>query len=317
VSSVRKAYLPLWLHLQLPDMTFRNGVSIRSLSEAEKPDVSSWGQFMSPDEIRRVSQFGRWMCLDFEVEHPHQGGGTPIEAKASRTLANTMLALQVVAPVGCYIFDVFIQSGDTSLNLYQVDHNQILTSAGCARMSGAGTLSLEEIEKVVDGVLALIETEQPRLNTPLGLLLNGMSGGDIYVKTLLWVAAMDSILMAEKAKAFKQRLCKILGSETEVFPGLEAQGVPPYSVDDLASDIYVLRNQIAHGGVILSRFLELPPVSSKRNVNASYPGLVTYVNVLHEASIVLLCRLLRHIILRDMLPIFTAPKQWKHFLEVK
>jgi hypothetical protein len=317
VSSVRKAYLPLWLHLQLPDMTFRNGVSIRSLSEADKPDVSSWVQFMSPDEIARVSQFGRWMCLDFEVEHPHQGGGTPIEAKASRTLANTMLALQVAAPVGCYTFDIFIQSGETSLNLYQIDHNQVLTSASCARMSGAGALSPEEIKKVVDGVLVLIETEQPRLNTPLGLLLSGMSGGDKYVKTLLWVAAMDSILMAEKAKVFKQRLCKILGPETEVFPGLEAQGVPPYSVDDLASDIYVLRNQIAHGGVIPSRFLELPPVSSTRNVNASYPGLVNYANVLHEASILLLCRLLRHIILRDLLAIFTAPKLWKHFLEVE
>ncbi|MEO6803123.1 MAG: hypothetical protein ABI197_07765 [Granulicella sp.] len=115
---------------------------------------------MSPDEITRVSQLSRWMCLDFEVEHPHQGGGTPIEAKASRTLANTMLALQVAAPVGCYTFDIFIQSGDTSLNLYQIDHNQILTSAGCARMSGAGALNPEEIEKVVDGVLALIETEQ-------------------------------------------------------------------------------------------------------------------------------------------------------------
>lgn len=317
MSSVQKAYLPLWLHLQLPDMTFGNGVSIRSLAEAEKPDVSSWGQFMSPDEMTRVSQFGRWMCLDFEVEHPHQGGGTPIEAKASRTLANTMLALQVAAPVGCYTFDIFIQSGDTTLNLYQIDRNQILTSAACARMSGAGALSREGIEKVVNGILALIETEKPRLNTPLGLLLNGMSGGDMYVKTLLWVAAMDSILMAEKAKVFKQRLCKILGPATEVFPGLEAQGVPPYSVDDLASDIYILRNQIAHGGVILSRFLELPPVSSTRDISATYPGLLTYANVLHEASIVLLCRLLRHIILQDMLPVFIDLEQWERLLKVK
>ena len=317
MSSIRKAYLPLCLHLQLPDMTFRNGVSIRSLSNSEKPDLSSWGQFMSPDEIARVSGFGRWMCLDFAVKHDHQGGGTAVEAKASKTLANTMVALQVAAPVGCYIFDIFLQAGGPSLDLYQIDHNQILTSTGCARMIGDGSLSPEEIKKVVNGVLALIESGEPRLSTPLGLLLSGMSSGDPYVKTLLWVGAIDSILMASKAKVFEERLCRLLGADTEVFPGLEDHGVPPYSVKGLAFDLYSLRNQIAHGGAILPKFLQRPSAGSAVNASASYPGLSTYAGVLHEASILLLSRLLREIVLRDMLPTFCELKQWEQLLKVR
>src|SRR5690348_14023579 len=89
----RRAYLPLESVALPPVVQFANRAVITDLTEGERPNLEQWSEVLSKEEIRALRKLQRWIIYDFEDESRDPSG------KADTLLADTLIALQVAAPV--------------------------------------------------------------------------------------------------------------------------------------------------------------------------------------------------------------------------
>jgi hypothetical protein len=105
---------------------------------------------------------------------------------------------------------------------------------------------------------------------------------------------LEAIFDSKNRHDFKSKLTALLGGSTPAFPDWNSPefGPPPYTVDAIAIDLYMLRNKIAHG-VDLKKAAEdkKTPVDLLKRA-ALIPELPerTYAGILGEAAMYLLCR---------------------------
>ena len=133
---------------------------------------------------------------------------------------------------------------------------------------------------------------------------------------LLWMIGFDALLAAHGEARFVSRLCCLLGEGVRVFPGDRAGRRPAYTVGDLASGIYQLRNQTAHGDRIRKQYLERiefrfePAIPEYLRI-----GEWTYQSLLFEAALFTLSAVLRRVILDRHLELLKEPRAWKNYLD--
>jgi hypothetical protein len=172
------------------------------------------------------------------------------------------------------------------------------------------------IQSVVNGVIAILETGNPRVANPIRLFEQGLISTNSYIRILLWVTAMDGILMAVKESVFVARLCSFLGAASQVFPPEDGVYIMrATTVGDVAEDLFSLRSSLAHGTAIRRRFWE--PREDLRHLfsPAAYVGFPTYATLLEEAALSLLSRMLRKIIVEALVDDFSNVKKWRARLD--
>jgi len=122
--------------------------------------------------------------------------------------------------------------------------------------------------------------------------------------------------MAGGTSTFGERLCNLLGQGTPVFPSAEFIGQPRYTVGDVADDLCDLRNAIAHGNEIPSKFRKETGFEDARGkLIDGYSSAYQYRNVLEESALFLLCAALKTIFIRDLTDNVADEKRWRAYLK--
>src|SRR5262249_41896838 len=124
------------------------------------------------------------------------------------------------------------------------------------RFIGFGSHRLEYIQTVISMVERVFNQKIVRFQTPVQLLTEGLKSRHYLISFLQWCIALDALLIAERRGVFERRIVGFLGADSFVFPFGEHGYQPPYTVGQLAGDLYELRGFIAHGYEIPHKFRE-------------------------------------------------------------
>jgi len=306
----RRVYLPLTCDVTPSVLRFATGVEVIDLPEAERPNLETWGEILSRQDIRKFRETERWLVYDYGYP-PGNRTPDPVEL-----LHNTFMALQVAAPMGCDRFIIFTKNLDSEYSDLTVHARNRLHSCGWACLLGWGGITPDQLLNIVNGVLQSIHDKQTRFMNPVRLLEHGLYSSEPYMQTLMWVMGLDGLLMAVNRPLFISRLCRLLGPTTAVFSPLSDCGLigRTYTVEQVAGEMFDLRSTIAHGKPIPERFWRPLPDITIGTYQAAYRGMPTLRNVLAEGALLLLCQALRTIILNGLMPTFSSAKTWRDYL---
>ena len=170
----------------------------------------------------------------------------------------------------------------------------------------------QEVQSVVDGVTHILQKGDPRAANPLRLFQNGLANRNPYIRILLWVTAIDGILMAVKKDLFVSRINALLGASSLVFPVEDGVFIErSITVQEIANDLFKLRSELAHGQVISRRFWEVRDDLRSLLPQTVYPGPPRYDLLLEEAALSLLTRIFRLIIFEELAEDFLDVKKWR------
>jgi hypothetical protein len=262
-----------------------------------------------------------WLVYDFS-DDPIQFDETKrtIERKAAMELVrNTSLAYQLMRPVGTDdtggIVILCERAGD-KLIPGPVETHPPLDTTSWGKLTGLAGIDPTEFSSVVEGVHDVMRSKRVRLRTALYLLETGLQSANRHVALLLWVAALDAVLMAGGAKKFAKRLSTLLGSDSFVFPAVEPSGQPKYRVGEVAEDLYELRNTIAHGNEISRKFNKrIGFQDCTKILLEGYDSGYQYGFVLVESALFLLCAALRKVFVEKLIQTVAEPRAWRKYLE--
>jgi hypothetical protein len=125
------------------------------------------------------------------------------------------------------------------------------------------------------------------------LLHLGLEHFHPLVGGLLWVMGLEALFDSQGRNDFKNKLCECLGSSERAFPAWSS-GQPAYTVEDVAIDLYMLRNKIAHGVDVRKAASDATsPVDLLQKHTLPSSESVEYALILSEAACYLLCQVLR------------------------
>jgi hypothetical protein len=108
-----RAYMPLKSIADPPRVTFSNGVRVVSHDEFKPPTLETWEQVFGPKDLKEMREWKLAIACDWS--EPTIPGIKRDQAPPEIRLANTNLALQVVAPTGTS-FSACITEQDEGIN---------------------------------------------------------------------------------------------------------------------------------------------------------------------------------------------------------
>jgi hypothetical protein len=269
-------------------------------------------------EENSVLKTAHWLCIELKCDPPHNNVHSLVKDLAS-DLRSAMLAFQVWCPKGW--------SG-TIVNTIRTDEGPIRVHSVClpehyaagywASLLRVDELHVDDLKKLIDGTLSALKSECTQVCNPFQYLEIGLQTTVNHPKAggLLWMIGLDALLGAQGEALFTARLCRFLGKDTRVFPIDFASRRPVYTIGCVASDIYTLRNQIAHGDRIANRYVD--EVEFEFDQPDPYGllgiGKWSYQSILWEAALFALCASLRKVILEDHLERVKSFREWKRWL---
>lgn len=208
-----------------------------------------------------------------------------------------LMALQIIKPVSTLGF-VYkgTDYGGSSINA-AIEALPPMHAAEWARLKQFDAACLAEAITLIPRVqAALMGTCVPQKNAITTLQL-GMETYTYhqYIAGLLWVMGMEAIFDSQNRNDFSDKLCNLLGEDTPAFPNWAEVETPfPWTVKDIAIDLYMLRNKLAHGVDLGSAASDKKtPVDLLKIVRLhEYSQDRYYSMLLAEAACYLLCRVI-------------------------
>jgi hypothetical protein len=304
-----RAYIPLkTVPAAYPfPLKFENGVTLVSHEEFPPQHFKGWDEVFSRRELQDLSQWHQAIACDYGGDEGIQGKASP-EAR----LANVRLALQLAAPIGTFLSVCIRERDDGETPSLITTRFEEFHGTPWSRMKGFTGMTAGQVQSIVNGLAHILEQGNPRTATPIRLFEHGLVSRDPYIRILLWVTAIDSVLMAVKADVFETRLCVFLGADTKVFPPEDGVYIQrPTVVKDVARDLFTLRSLLAHGRPIEQRFWEFREDLRELLGTQAYGSTPRYRVLLEEAALSVLTRVLHTIILDDLVNDFVSAKKWK------
>jgi len=133
---------------------------------------------------------------------------------------------------------------------------------------------------------------------------------------VLWMMGLDGLLAAERQVVFSNRLQKLLGKDTRIFPEDWAGRRPTYTVAELAANMFEFRSLITHGREILQKYRE--PIAFQFE-----PGELDYLAVekwsrgtlMIESVVFALIAALRTVINDSLMERIRSQRVWKRWLD--
>jgi hypothetical protein len=306
--------LPSWRVRR--EMQILPDVLIRHTPAGIGDDLVPWSHYFSGRQIEALRS------SKFSLQHKFMDApAKESDAKriAKESIINAFLAYQVVLPAGTHETGGFVILCRRNLSGLEPSSAAVLppmfpTPWG-KKMSVRAEVNRKEISSVASGIQQASHAKTSRLLNALQLLKLGFQASDMLIRTLIWVTALDGLVLAGNGRAFVSRLKRFLGGTTSVFPVLPGLGHPKYMVGEVVEDLYEIRNHIAHGRALEGRFEE--PVSSCTSNSQLLHRDGTrykYYEVLHECALFLLCMTVREICSRKLVETISDTKRWRTHL---
>jgi hypothetical protein len=151
-----------------------------------------------------------------------------------------------------------------------------------------------------------------KLQNPILLLEHGMQIGNASLGSLMFVMALDMLLMAGGTAPFVERLGGFLGPQSYVFPPdsvLHRQA--SVRVRDVLADMFEFRNKIAHGQ-------EIPAKPYRQRYDLLYEGGgrindddYGYSDLMCEGALFLLAKALRKVFVEGLIGDIREEARWR------
>jgi hypothetical protein len=283
-----------------------------------KFDDSGWGELFSQRHIRHLSKTELWIYRFFEDD---AGPGSRAHALAMEDVDNAALAFLVDCPAELNPTEFSEITSVCEIRGHElipstVNLRQPYYCFSWARVIRELRTTEDQVGLIGEGIGQCISGRVVRVVNALRLLELGLYTTEPYIRLLLWVGALDSLLMANTAENFALRLKSLLGPEAFVFPASDVLGQPGYRVADVADDLYELRSVIAHGREIPEKYWKPTEFKEKpKEPLAEYPDCKLYNGLLSGCALFLLCAALRKIYLEGLAHLVADPSRWRGFLE--
>jgi hypothetical protein len=251
---------------------------------------------MNKSEYEEAENASHYLVYSYENCPVVQSGH---EAKKSDEIFyGGLMAFQIIKPVSTlgFIYRGTDYGGD-SIHA-AIEERRPMQAPEWASFKPFDRTFLNESIALIPRVQAALEgTSVPLINAITTLQL-GMEIWSFhpYLAGLLWVMGMEAIFDSHNRIDFSNNLCNLLGSSTLVFPDwTELIRYPTRTVQDVAFDLYVLRNKLAHGADLMSAANDKTnPVDLLKTVRIhEYSQDRPYSTLLSEAACYLLCRVIQ------------------------
>lgn len=292
---------------------FGDGISIRELSPVLW-DVSIAKTFISAHDRDELAATRYWLCAIKEVEHVYGDVGDDLYPKAMYALSS----LQIICPSGSKnVFLKFVHSERGYDNIGS-KHPKELCSTLIGRITSAEDLGLaRDFEAVYAGVKRAFTEKIVRLQNPVLLLDHGMQIGNVNLGALMFVMALDMLMMAGKTVPFVERLGGFLGPQSYVFPPdsiMHRQ--PAVKVQEVIEDLYEFRNTIAHGQEIPERpYRQKYDMLDQKGSRINYDDYY-YAELMCEGALFVLAGALRKIFIEALVDDVRDEEKWRFKLRL-
>jgi hypothetical protein len=299
--------MPLKSGANPPSIEFKNGVKVVIYKELQPLPLNGWEQVFSLEELKELREWHLAIAYQWNSDQQVQNESSP-----EILLSDTLLALQIAAPIGTFL-SVCIREEDTGgIPLLRTTRLERFHGTAWSRMRGFSGMTTPVVRSVVDGVIDILQKGNPRAANPLRLFQNGLASTNPYIRILLWVTAIDGILMAVKQNLFVERICALLGADSLVFPIQDDVFIQrSTTVRKVAGDLFQLRSELAHGQAISRQFWEARDDLADFLPSSVYQQPPRYHHLLEEVALSLLTRIVRLVILDGLVEDFSDPKKWK------
>jgi hypothetical protein len=290
----------------------------RDIQVIEKPTFNE--NSLPLRNLRRTEEeeaLGRshWLCIESGCEwhERHQ-----MLQRSELTLRNAMLGFQLWAPKGWDGIIIGAQCAGGQLNVETVSCPEPYPMSRWSNLIDIKKLDTDELAPLVEGTLVALESTSVPAKNPFQFLEIGLQTAFNHVRAgaLLWTMGLDGLLAAEKQDRFAERLKRLLGENTLVFPEDGVGRRPVYTVGEVAAKMYDLRNLIAHGKEILETYRK--PIDFKFEPPELAYLIVkkwTYEMLLQESSLFTLIAALRKVITSGHIATMNDKRAWEKWLD--
>lgn len=266
-------------------------------------------------EEEKVLDRSHWLCIEEDCEWRQRD---TVLNRLDDALRTATLGFQLWCLKGWDGLTINVQVRDGEMPVENVSCAEPYRASEWSKMMDLKTQDVAELGPLVEGVFALLESGAVRLINPLRFLEIGLQTAFNHIRAgaLLWTAGLDALLAAEKQVWFAARLKSFLGSDTRVFPPDWVGRRPLYKVEDVAANMFDLRNLLAHGKEILPKYRE-PIRFEFEPEEFAYLAVKewTYETLLYESSLFTLVAALRKIIADGIMQSVADKRAWEALLD--
>jgi hypothetical protein len=294
---------------------FSNGISVRRVEPILWKQAIVNG-FISENEKGYIAKTDLWLTTGKSVDDPVNQGNELYEK-----LRWAMFGVQIICPSGGKNLYLKFHHTKGGFDNIGSNHPPELNSTIMGRITFLRTQRFaEDFEAVYEGINRAFTDKIIRLQNPILLLEHGQQITNVPLSTLFWVMGLDMLFMAGgDINRFEDRISGFLGPDTLILPFSSITGQQPATrVKDVLRDLYELRNKLAHG-------LEIPktPYRQKYLLLGDTSGAsvlhgvdYSYLNLMHESALYLLCKSLRKIFLDELVDTVKDESRWKLHLKI-
>ena len=278
------------------------GLEIRRLNGLERAAVERSQALLEHHDIDDVAVRGCWLCYQFENPHPADNVRHRRRQEAAiKLMLHGMYAIQILVPIGAPNLFLLYRHTSDGLALESAQHRPPYIGTAWARLAAAPASFAEDIPLVLERLHTVFQQPILRLQIPVWLLEQGLVAPDRHIRILLWATGLDGITRSGGVCAFSERLCGLLGGHTAVFASDREGRQPHYRVAEVAEDLYLLRNEMAHGLPFHEKFRKTKGfLDCNGQPIAEQFADWRYDHVLEECAGILLCRALREVFVRNV-----------------
>ncbi|MGD0359009.1 MAG: hypothetical protein ABSA73_15525 [Terracidiphilus sp.] len=250
---------------------------------------------MNQLQFEDAGKVSRYLVLRYDVPMLPSERMDAIE-KAEVTFRSGLSAFQIIKPVETLGLIFRGEDLHRSINVEQVEYRHPTDAGEWARLKRLDIKLLPQVIAMIPRVRAVLEGTSAELKNAVTLLQLGLENYHPLVAGMLWVMGMEAIFDSANRNDFRNKLCACLGPNTLAFPDWnDLTGPLPYVVKDIAVDLYMLQNKLAHGVDLRKAATDrTSPVDLLKTVKI-HPDLedTTYALLLSQAACFLLCQVIQ------------------------
>jgi len=288
-------------------------IQIIERPEFDEVDWRFWNLRRTEEEA--VRERSHWLCIEHESEWIDHAR---LNAMAD-DLRTSMLGFQLWAPIGwdALILDCW-RTNKGPLTVVRVHVPEAYATPRWGTMLDLRRLDPEQLATLVEGTLNALESGCVPLVNPFRFLEIGLQTAVHHRRAgaVLWMMGLDGLLAAERQVTFSDRIQKLLGKDTYVFPEDRAGRQPTYTVAELAANMVEFRSLIAHGKEILQKYRD--PISFR--FEPAEMGYLTLEGWSHGTLVIesivfaFICAL-RKVIVDNLTERIKNQRAWKRWLD--
>jgi len=245
-----------------------------------------WDWVQGQGEMEEEAKATRYLVCEYPQWVPGEDWDTAPERRTNRFYTGLM-AIQVIKPIRTLGFIYRHQ---------QIERRPPMEPGQWARINKFDDAMLAQVPAMIDRIQPVMDGKSVEKKNALILLQLGLEHFHPYIAGLLWITGLEAIFDSGGKDKFKKKLCDCLGSQTLAFLNWHSKpDAPPYTVEEVAIALFVLRNKLAHGADLRTAATDAKhPVDLMARVNLTPDSTATtQALLLSEAACYLLCQVLQ------------------------